>query len=417
MPQPLKEGPNRSVWFEAEPTPRAVKRFHSRGYLARLLDGRRARREYRMLRELALRGLPVPTALVPQRVQRRWQIGSSWIQGARPLEDVLAGRSPWPNEPRRVARRLGRLLGLAHARGVRQRDLHAGNVLLDDAGEPWIVDPAGIRLGPAGARAAGADLERACGFLRERCTGGLRARALVAWRRAVPASLASAVLARPGAVVELERAGRRDRARALRANARRWTRASGVLRAVSVDGERWLVRRTRTHAGPGTPALESLAPAARRRHWMVLGRLFEHGLAVPPPARVAPQRGWAVELDDLEGFAPLPGRAARLAPHERRRLAFALGELLGSLRERGHDPGALGARDIWIGPRQRLLLAPEFVPRERRDDAFGPVDASRLVGSDDPSERERALFVCGARRALRGARPERDAWSAELRGR
>lgn len=417
MQRPLKQGPNRSVWLDEQATPTVVKRFHSRGRLARLLDRRRATREHRLLRALALRGLPVPVALGLERVQGHWQVRSGWIPGAYTLEDVLAGRAPWPVEPRRVARRLGQLLGLGHARGVRQLDLHAGNVLLDARGAPWIVDPLGVRFGPLDPQAAREDLARACGFLRERSAPGLRARALVAWRRAAPGELARAVLARPDAAAGLERAGRRERARALRGNAARWTRTSGVLREVSAGGEPWLVRRLRPHDGPGTPALEALTPRERRRQWMLLGRLFEHGLAVPTPARVAPRRGWAVELDDLEGLRPLPERAPDLPPRARRRFALHLGELLGALRERGFDPGSLRARDLWADGDARLRLAPECAPRERWDDAFGPIDARRFALHGPPSERERALFVCGVRRALGGARVEREAWSAELRGR
>lgn len=414
MDRTLKAGGRRSVVLESGPEPRVVKRFHGRGLLGRCLDRRRAAREHATLRALLRRGLPVPEVLALERTGGRWQVATRWLEGALPLAELLRSGPPWPAPPPVLARRLGQLLGEGHAAGVRQRDLHGGNVLIDPAGQPWVVDLARVRLGPVGTRAARQDLVRACAFLRERTTPGFRARALVAWRRAAPRRLAA--LAVGGrAALQLEGAARRERARALDANRGRWTRASGVL-APGQDGDPWLVRRGRGDCGPGQPVFQGCSAGRRRRAFARLGALFEHGLPVLAPARLAPREGWRAEVDGGEECTPLALRLASLAPRARRRLARELGRVCGALRERGYDPQALVPGDLLAGPGGELRLAPEYRPR--RATSGGPRRSAPLCaalsGPDGPSARERALFARGFQSALFGAAPERRAWMREL---
>ena len=388
---------------------RVVKHFHARGLLGVFTNLRRALRERRNLLALAARGMPVPGVLALERHGADWCVVMDFVRGAHTLGEVLTGEANGPLPRRELARRLGDLLGRAHGAGVRQIDLHAGNVLIDERGELWMIDVAHVRFGAVSAERAREDLVRACAFLRETTATGFRARALVAWRRAAPAELRRVADAR--SVPALEQDGRAARVHALSENADRWTRPSGQMRRAKIDGREWLVRRARHADGPGTPVFEDLAPRARLQAFARLGRLFEHGLPVARPARLASAHPWSAEVDGLDGFEPSIALAPSLAPRALRRAARELGFLCGSLRERGYGPSALGPAAVLVARTGALQLAPSFVPTACEPRVTSRCDFDALVLA---TPRLRALFAAGFARALGGARSERAAWLEEL---
>jgi 3-deoxy-D-manno-octulosonic acid kinase len=117
-----------------------VARFIDDHYLWLGADRARAFREWRLLRELRAAGLPVPTP-VAAHVYRTGliytaDIITAYLPGTRKLS--------WYIEQGRVRpecwRKIGAMIRAVHDHGVDHPDLTAHNVLLDEAGQPFLVD-------------------------------------------------------------------------------------------------------------------------------------------------------------------------------------------------------------------------------------------------------------------------------------
>lgn len=149
------------VLIVAHGTENWVLRHYRRGGLvARVIDDHylwlgaertRAFREWRLLRKLRAAGLPVPHP-VAAHVYRTGviytaDIITAYLAGTRKLSWFIAqGRAPadcW--------RRVGAMIRAVHDHGVDHPDLTAHNVLLDEAGNAFLVDFDNAKLKPAGA--------------------------------------------------------------------------------------------------------------------------------------------------------------------------------------------------------------------------------------------------------------------------
>lgn len=126
-----------------------LRHYRRGGLVARLIDDHyvwlgaersRAFREWRLLRKLRAAGLPVPNP-VAARVCRTGAIYTadiitSYLPGTRKLSWYIAqGRAPAD-----VWRRIGTMIRSVHDHGVDHPDLTAHNVLLDEAGNTFLVD-------------------------------------------------------------------------------------------------------------------------------------------------------------------------------------------------------------------------------------------------------------------------------------
>ena len=126
-----------------------LRHYRRGGLVARFIDdhylwtgGERVRafREWRLLRELRADGLPVPNP-VAAHVARSGviytaDIITSYLPNTRKLSWFIA-RAQVPSDS---WRRVGAMIGAVHDHGVDHPDLTAHNVLLDDAGKPFLVD-------------------------------------------------------------------------------------------------------------------------------------------------------------------------------------------------------------------------------------------------------------------------------------
>lgn len=142
----LKHNRNRTVWLVPD---RALVLKHYRGRPAEALKtalmGGRAEREFRAMEEFCRVGLPSarPVAYADRRSGR--SLHESWliseeVQGARSVAqalDVLPADGP---EALRLARRAMSLTARLHEHPFWHRDLHAGNLLLDQGDELVILD-------------------------------------------------------------------------------------------------------------------------------------------------------------------------------------------------------------------------------------------------------------------------------------
>lgn len=356
---PLKRNPRRTV--EVRPAiassarAQVVKRYHHPGPLARLLDRSRAEEELRLLRELDRRGVPVPRPIEMRRVKGGFELVTEWIEGAVPLDLVVRGASPAPAPAADLARHAARTLARAHVAGLAHPDLHPGNLVAQPDGRTWIVDVRGARIGRGfDARTARRDLVALASAVRERVSGSLRARFLVAYARALP-DVARARLPELAQLArEVESAARIHRREAVRRARKRWTRLSSVCRPVAAGGfqgfasvevedgalhdfesDRFLVLRDR----PGRELVGA---------WYAAARLAEHALPCARPWVLArtPER--------FAAFA-LPAGACTSDP---RASASQRESIEAALRDRGLAlEGACdevvrvdGSGHAWLGP-------------------------------------------------------------------
>jgi len=335
----LKRGLHRSVALRAGPdgAPEVVKHYRSRGWLRRLGDRRRAERELRLLRELHAAGLHVPRPRGAERVEDGWELTAEWIEGARSVAELLRDPTDLPAPPELLARRLGTLVGHAHALGLAHGDLHAGNLLVDAAGEAWLVDVAGARLGPPLTdEALERDLVGLAADAREFTTLRQRQRFLVSWRRRLGAER-SAPFRRADRLTTLELRARDQRREALLEHADRWTRPSGLCEERDLPGGRALVARcgaegllrdpgalqqlaARAAAGESKTRLGGVAvtldgdPGASAR-WTTLGRAWQHGLpTLTPLALLRLTRGDTAAYVTPPGAEPDPEAKAPGVP-------------------------------------------------------------------------------------------------------
>jgi 3-deoxy-D-manno-octulosonic acid kinase len=107
----------------------------------------RAGRAWRMAHALERAGVATPRAVAVT--------GTGWWPARRPsflVTEEIPGAvtlDAWRGPRIEAARRLGELVARLHAGGFSHPDLNAGNLVLDPAGRPWLVDlDTARRLGP-----------------------------------------------------------------------------------------------------------------------------------------------------------------------------------------------------------------------------------------------------------------------------
>lgn len=128
-----------------------VARFIDDHYLWTGADRTRAFREWRLLKSLRAHGLPVPTP-VAAHVYRTGviytaDIITAYLPDTRKLSSFIAQGGA----PAGCWRRIGAMIRAVHDRGVDHPDLTAHNVLLDGAGNPFLVDFDNAQRKPPGA--------------------------------------------------------------------------------------------------------------------------------------------------------------------------------------------------------------------------------------------------------------------------
>ena len=147
--RPVGSGGRGGAWFVDAPFGACVLRHYLRGGLAASLsrdryfwhgaDRTRSFAEFRLMRALHARGLPVPVPLAAcylrQGLRYRAAILMERLQGVRSLADragVAGAGAPWEEAGRMIAR--------FHRAGLDHADLNAQNILFDDAGHGWLID-------------------------------------------------------------------------------------------------------------------------------------------------------------------------------------------------------------------------------------------------------------------------------------
>jgi 3-deoxy-D-manno-octulosonic acid kinase len=115
------------------------------------LERTRPFREWRMLQRLRDAGLPVPNPIAAH-VYRTGAIYTgdiitSYLPNTRPLSWFIAQAQVPPE----CWRRVGQMVRKVHEHGVDHPDLTAHNILLDDRGEPFLVDFDNALIKPPGA--------------------------------------------------------------------------------------------------------------------------------------------------------------------------------------------------------------------------------------------------------------------------
>lgn len=145
----MSEGGRGSAWFVDAPFGHAVLRQYRRGGMIAMFNrdryfwcgGHRTRSivEFRLMRELISRRLPVPVPLaacyVRHGVQYQAAILIERLEGVSSLAACVRGNSndtPWEQ--------IGRLISRFHREGLDHADLNAHNILLDPAGKCWLID-------------------------------------------------------------------------------------------------------------------------------------------------------------------------------------------------------------------------------------------------------------------------------------
>ena len=147
--RPVGSGGRGSAWFVDAPFGPCVLRNYLRGglvarfsrdqYLWRGGSHTRSFAEFRLMRELLLRGLPVPRPLAASYVRDGFRYRASILLerllDVRSLADraLVAGNgAPWEEA--------GRLIARFHREGLDHADLNAHNLLFDGNGRGWMID-------------------------------------------------------------------------------------------------------------------------------------------------------------------------------------------------------------------------------------------------------------------------------------
>ena len=337
----LKANAKRTVERQVLPdgTAHLVKRFHAPG-LGRLRDRRRARSEAAALVEARRRGLPVPAVVSVRREAGEWVLRLTWIEGARPLADVVE-HGPTPEGRGRLARRVGELLAAAEASGLRHPDPHAGNVLVDRGGALWLVDLARARFAAHDPRRFERSLVLAAARIRDLCDARFRA---VIHRSLREARTSSAPLPPAGTIEARSRDLQRED---VAGRVRVWRRDSTATEVVA--GPPRTVRQRGLVAPPpegwSTVRLDG-SPAEAAEVWSTLVRATIHRLPAAVPRAVSLEAPHFVEAD-------VPGSAGATTSPE------AAAALRLQLAERGltlvGDPLRAPDGAAIIGPSNRLV--------------------------------------------------------------
>ena len=410
----LKSGHARTVYVDAHGA--VVKRFHHPSAVQALRDRTRAATEERVLGELFAAGLAVPRPLAVRRAGRAWEVVMEEIEGAVELGALLAGAAPAPLSLLELAAGVGELLAAAHAAGLDHPDLHPGNVLVDAAGRPWLVDFHKARLRPRSDLLAlgERDLVALLAYVRESLHPAARLALVGAWlvrSGARPPGEAAAFAA------ALEARARFHR-RAWVAHAEgRWMRTSSVCEAhAALEGTVYarrgvpfeLVRELLASprggwelrsSGPLRALVQGgLPPAELRALWFHAARLAEHAVPALVPLALAPR---AAAFLVPEGAGPAPGGGLGAA---------AAGRLLGTLHDRGLDVGVL-ERGAWLGGEEALSAPPARVAHlDARPGRLAPEARFAAAGARSSEPAFRRAYVA----AFRGPAEETLALEREL---
>ena len=147
--RPVESGGRGGAWFVETPFGPAVLRRYLRGglvaqvnrdrYLWRGSNRTRSFAEFRLLRAVAEKGVPVPRPIAAyyRRVGLRYQaaILLERLENVRSLADrasVAGNGAPWEEA--------GRLIARSHRAGLDHADLNAHNLLFNAAGQGWVID-------------------------------------------------------------------------------------------------------------------------------------------------------------------------------------------------------------------------------------------------------------------------------------
>ncbi len=145
--RPVDEGGRGGAWFIDAPSSQCVLRHYLRGGLASRVsrdrylwhgpDRTRSFAEFRLLRALLARGLPVPRPVAAQYVHEGMFYRAAILMER--LMDVtsLAALAQGPDAPWDEA---GRLIARFHRAGLQHADLNAHNILFDARGKGWVID-------------------------------------------------------------------------------------------------------------------------------------------------------------------------------------------------------------------------------------------------------------------------------------
>ena len=358
----LKTNLNRTVLLEQHGDAGVViKRFHSPGALRRLTDGRRAAREFRVLTQLHELGLPVPKPIDCAKEGEHWEVRTEWIPGTVALDELLAEPHKIPAEAGDLPRRLGESLARFWSAGLDHSDLHAGNVLLDESGQIWLIDFQHARVNAElSARQQHRTLVALTAGVRELVSPRLRARFLVALFRGLKSSELEAHGTRTLFAKRIEEEARLHHRYRVRRRQLRWTRESSSCRAFSsgpVTG--WVSRSVETEHEPEVAALAQLEfddaattlengfellelensegnwliiraqdEAVLREAWYTAVRVRDHGLPAPQPLLYveAPQPRMLLLEEESASTLESCSESANIE---------SLMHLLGSLHDRG----------------------------------------------------------------------------------
>jgi 3-deoxy-D-manno-octulosonic acid kinase len=147
--RPVGEGGRGGAWFVDAPFGHCVLRSYLRGgvaarfsrdlYLWQGAHRTRSFAEFRLMRELIAKKLPVPRPLAAFYMRDglgyRAAILMERLEGVRSLADraLVTGRgAPWEET--------GRLIARFHRAGLDHADLNAHNILFDAGGHGWLID-------------------------------------------------------------------------------------------------------------------------------------------------------------------------------------------------------------------------------------------------------------------------------------
>lgn len=329
--------------------------------------------------QLHERGLSVPRPLDLLRDGAGWEIHYEFVRDAHTLAELLGKHGANPLSPEKLARSLGALLGTAHATGLEHGDLHAGNLLLDRGGRPWMID---FTQSTMHARLPTAVMEREMVALtsdaREFVSLRVRRLFFVAWRRCLLRGRPELESFSRELASRIEVRGLERRREALIEHADRWLRVSGLCDAIEVRGQCSLLSREALSAEPDLRQAVEIAfgqdPAQRNGtnsappgfhlelddspeslwSWQELGRASQHALPTLRPV--------ALQLSDPpqalylrpEGAIPVKGDARDIPE-----LAPALEQLRAQLSDRGLRLEAFD--NLWRVGNEALLLGPGSV--------------------------------------------------------